>query len=377
MSRVERAVDRAYACALHLPRRERSVSHRRERRVAIGDPQAPLEKFLAILDHNDLLGEDGWLRPETMLVTMGDHFDWGSLDDAPKATDDALAMLAWLAHHEDDHVVLLAGNHDLGRVGELATFDDETFVRMREEAALAYRNGNVDESAERTFLSRWPELPKAEVGARDFAGFRVQQRTLVAHLLQTGRFRFAFAPNDRLLLVHAGITAPQLRAVGIDPTSGARSIASALDERLADAVRAWPGPPARLQIPGLHRPGDAKGGEGGGAFYHRAARERRPDHDRRFDPRELPRGLAQAIGHIRDKKQRDLLGREWHDGAKPEDGPLRHLVTDGTLVRYARGLPDGIDAARATVLYLDGGMLHAPPERYELLDLDDPRLFMR
>lgn len=370
-------MDRAYACALRLPRSERTARRSRRRRVAIGDPQAPLEKFLAILDKNDLLGDDGWLRPDAMLVTMGDHFDWGTLDDAPKATDDGLAMLAWLAHHEDDHVVLLAGNHDLGRVGELATFDDEAFVRMREEAAVAYRQGNVDENAERVFLSRWPELPKAEVGARDFAGFRAQQRTLVAHLLRRGRFRFAFAPRDGLLLLHAGITAPQLRAVGIDPGAGARAIAAALDERLADAVRQWPGPPARLQIPGLHRPGDAKAGEGDGVFYHRAAREHRPDRDRRFDPRELPRGLVQAIGHIRDKKQRNLLGPDWHDGSKAEDGPLRHLVTDGTHVRYARGLPDEIDRSRATVLYLDGGMLHAPPDRYELLDLDDARLCVR
>jgi hypothetical protein len=50
------------------------------------------------------------------------------------------------------------------------------------------------------------------------------------------------------------------------------------------------------------------------------------------------------------------------------------MVTDGASVRYARGLPSGIDPSRATMLYLDGGMKHAPPQRYELLDLDDPRL---
>lgn len=373
VSRVERAIDRAYACALQLPRPERNVSHRRERRVAIGDPQAPFATFLEILDRNGLLGDDGWLRPEAMLVTMGDHFDWGTLADAPKAADDALAMLAWLAHHHDDHVVLLAGNHDLGRVGELAAFDDEGFVAMRAQAALAYRGGDVDEDLQRTFLANYPELPTAELGARDFAAFRAQQRTLIAHLLATGRLRLAYAPHDHLLLVHAGVTAPQLRAVGIDPSSGARAIAAALDARLADAVRAWPGPPARLEVAGLHRPGDAKNGEGGGVLYHRAARDLEGS-DRRYDPRQLPVGLAQAIGHVRDKKQRELLGPEWHDGAEPADGPIRHLTTNGAEVRYRRGLPDGIDPGVATVLYLDGGMKHAAPVDYELLDLDDPRV---
>ena len=375
MSRVEAAKDRAYACALALPSPRRVVSHRRERRVAIGDPQAPLETFLAILDGHGLLGDDGWLRPEVMLVTMGDHFDWGGLAQAAKAADDALALLAWLAHHHDDHVVLIAGNHDLGRVGELAAFDDERFVRAREDASVAYKDGETDRDAERTFLARWPELPTAEVAARDFAAFRAQQRALVTHLLREGRFHMGYAPHDHLLLVHAGITAPQLQAVGIDPASGARAIAGALDARLMDAVRAWSGPPARRDIPGLHRSGDAKGGEGGGVLYHRAARS--VDSDRRYDPRALPLGLAQAIGHVRDKKQREMLGEGWHDGAEPLDGPLRHLVTDGAEVRYARGLPDGIDRARATVLYLDAGMSHAPVDAYELLDLDDPRLAPR
>ena len=35
----------------------------RQLHVAIGDPQAPLSKFLSILDLNGLLGDDGRLRP--------------------------------------------------------------------------------------------------------------------------------------------------------------------------------------------------------------------------------------------------------------------------------------------------------------------------
>ena len=48
----------------------------RERWVALGDPQAPLEKVMAILDAYDLLGDDGRLSPRAGLVSMGDHFDF-------------------------------------------------------------------------------------------------------------------------------------------------------------------------------------------------------------------------------------------------------------------------------------------------------------
>ncbi len=78
----------------------------------------------------------------------------------------------------------------------------------------------------------------------------------------------------------------------------------------------------------------------------------------------------QAIGHVRDKKSRELLGSAWTDGALAEDGPLRHLVTDGRDVSYRRGLPERLDLARATMLFLDGGMNYTAPERYEILDLD-------
>ena len=53
----------------------------RQLNVAIGDPQASLSTFLRILDLNGLLGDDGRLRPEVGLVSMGDHFDWGRPED--------------------------------------------------------------------------------------------------------------------------------------------------------------------------------------------------------------------------------------------------------------------------------------------------------
>src|SRR5687768_14339399 len=42
----------------------------RARRLAIGDPQAPLTTFLEILDRNDLLADDGRLHPEVFLATL-------------------------------------------------------------------------------------------------------------------------------------------------------------------------------------------------------------------------------------------------------------------------------------------------------------------
>ncbi len=318
-----------------------------------------------MLDQHGVLGDDGRVAPDVQLISIGDHFDWGGAVDAGRAADEGLALLSWLASHDEDSVVLIAGNHDLGRVGELASFDDETFATVRREAIEVYAGGKPDHDAELEFLARWPALPTAELAARDFAGFRAQQRVLVTHLLRQGRLRLAYAASDRLLFLHAGVTTPQLEQLAIDPRGTAHTIASALDAALAAAVDAWPGPPERLVVAGVHLPGDAASGEGDGMLYHRAGREPKA---RRYDPRTLPRGLVQAIGHVRDKKSRELLGAEWTDALAPLDGALRHLTTDGTAVRYARGLPPSIDPSLATLVFLDGGMAHTDPTRYEVLE---------
>ena len=336
------------------------------RRVAIGDPQAPLEKFFAVLDHHGLRGADGRVKPDVTLVSLGDHFDWGKPTEAAKAADNAERLVDWLWSHDPEQVVMIVGNHDLGRVGELAPFDDESFGRARAEASIVYVDGKTDREGERAFLERWPTLPTAELAARDFSSYRVAQRDRVTELLRAGRFKLAWAPDDDRLFLHAGVTAPQLRAIGIDPTSGAKAIADALNQCMKDAVDAWLGPPRRLEIPGIHRPGDAEYGEGDGILYHRAAFEVKA---RRYDPRELPLGIAQAIGHVRDKKSRELLGTHWTDAGPPEDGPLRHLVTNGHDVHYARGIPDRINPSLATMLFLDGGMNHTTADRYEILEI--------
>src|SRR5687767_9484685 len=81
------------------------------RRVfAVGDPQAGDDRFFALLDAKGLLGEDGRLRPDVALVSIGDHFDWGPPSAREQAAESGLAILAWLASHPADQATLLAGN---------------------------------------------------------------------------------------------------------------------------------------------------------------------------------------------------------------------------------------------------------------------------
>lgn len=341
----------------------------------MGDPQAPLDVFLEVLSRHGLLGDDGMLAADVRLVSLGDHFDWGGTTDRERAAVEGLAILAWLAAHPPDQVELVLGNHDLGRVGELAAFDDVGFARAHAEAVDAY---GADPALERSFLERYPALPTAEVAARDFAAFSVAQRELVTALLRAGRFHLAVLGPPGWLLCHAGVTARHLAKLGLSlaEQADAHVVASALERRLQQAIAAWHGEP--LALSDLHRPGDAAFGEGAGVLYHRPANPglaRNAGHDfdaelsRRFDPRRLPRGLRQVVGHVADRKCRELLG----DWALPEPdapGRLRHLATDGTLVRYRYGLPPPEPREeRAVMVFVDGQMAGTPPADYQLLDL--------
>jgi hypothetical protein len=351
----------------------------RERRLAIGDPQAPLERLLDILDAHDALGDDGRLAPDVHLVSIGDHFDWGGRAERETAAQSGLETLSWLAAHAPDQVTLILGNHDLGRVGEMSGFDDEAFRRAQDAADAIHWAEDRDPEAERRFLERHPQLPSPEAAARDFATFRVAQRERVAALLRTRRFCAAAAASPFLLLCHAGVTSDDLAAVGLAPTehADAPAIAGALNAALDAAVDQW-NDGAPFSIPFLHQPGDAARGQGRGIFYQRPSNadfDSRRDHfvgppRRRFDPRGLPAGLTQAVGHIRDGKCRALL-RPWvADGRRRVLGRLRHLRVQGRDVSYRLGLPATSHRSDATILFLDGGMNQAPLEAYELLDLD-------
>lgn len=340
------------------------------RRVVIGDPQAPLTTFLGILDRHALLGDDGTLKPEIHLISVGDHFDFGGAERADDAAQDGLQLLAWLAAHDDSRTTIIAGNHDLGRVGEMISFDDATFRRVRERAVRVYTARNIEE--ERALLARYPALPSAEIAARDFSAYTVAQRELVTRLLRTRRFRLAIAHEGDRLVCHAGVTTRDVTA------RDAPSIAAELDQRLYDAVDDWDGT-TPLTIPGLHTPGSSTDGEGGGALYHRPAIGGDPqDFDgptrRRFDPRLLPVGVTQIVGHIRDNKCRKLLGPACVDGEEATDGPLRYMsvAPDGSM-RYGFERPSTMSHVDRTMVFVDGGMGYGGAPRYELLDLDTLR----
>jgi hypothetical protein len=372
--RLQAALDRAATCASGAPRSAPPESSPPERRlrVAIGDPQADLTRFLAILDHHGLLTEQGWLRPDVQLVSVGDHFDWGKAHEREAVAQSALRLVAWLAAHPPDQAVILAGNHDLGRVGELAEFTDASFAEAQGEADGLYDGDDTDEVRERAFLGRFPQVPTVELVARDFSAFRQEQRAWVTHLLRERRLRAAYAAGPELLVLHAGVTREDLAAAGVaeEHSADARRVADALNRALDAAVDAWQG--GRLIVPQLHHPGSADYGEGRGIFYHRPSL--RPDEAertrvtprRRFDPRRLPAGLTQVVGHTRDKRSRELLCLP----GEVRDGVLRHLVTDGERVAYAHGTPSRVGPREAALIFTDGGMGHAQVEAYELLDLD-------
>jgi len=351
----------------------------RRLRIAVGDPQAPFATFLAILRRHGLLTGADRLRDEVALVSIGDHFDWGGRADREDAARGGLELLAWLASHPPDQVALVAGNHDLARVGELAAFDDARFAAAQAEADRIDQDGAGAHALEQAFRERYPELPTAECAARDLGSFRAEQRALVTELLRAGRFCLGLAAADDLLLCHAGVTRDELALLGLeaDRAPDARAIAGALNAALDAAVAAWDGH-GPLRIAGLHEPGSAAAGETRGALLQRPAHPTSdPDGGlfagpprRRFDPRWLPAGLTQAVGHIRDAKCRALLA-PWSDASPAQDGPLRHLRVSGDDVRYARGLPAQPDPGSATLVFLDGGMNHVADLRdYELFDLD-------
>lgn len=366
---------------------------RRTRRIAIGDPQAPLSTFLEILDRNDLLADDGRLHPEVFLVSMGDHFDWGPASERAAGAESAVRLVSWLAAHAADQVLLMTGNHDLARLGELAGYDDARFAEAHAEA-LALRDIPMSDpgrrARRRAFLDRHTALPSVGVAARDWSQFEARQRTLLGALLKAGRFRAAWAAAPDLLLVHGAITPDDLAMLDVPATAhaDAAAIAAAVGKLFDAAIEAWSRDErSALDLEPLYRLGAAERGESRGIFVQRPADPEQGDPGlfvgpprRRFDPRSLAPGLAQVTGHIRDQKCRDLMPR-WAApaGAGAPEGPLRHLSTDGHEVRYARGLPadearQAQAAGRAALIYFaDGGMNHAAPGAYELLDLDARR----
>jgi hypothetical protein len=346
-----------------------------KRVFTVGDPQAPAATFFAILDRYDLRSADGWLEPDVHLVSIGDHFDYGSVEDRRSSSQNGTEILSWLAAHPPEQVTILIGNHDFARICELAPFDDDSFQRAREEADLIYdaETGRSDPELEAAFIQRYPSLPTAEIVARDYASFTVEQRSIVERLISSRRMRLAHATERRRLFTHAGVTLENLESIGVTgrDRSDAFAVAHALNAHLDRAIAEQRG--GNVDLFPLHQPGSARYGEGRGILYHRPSHPAcsKPElfegpPGRRFDPRRIPLGLVQVIGHIRDGKCRSLLG-DWAERQAPRDGPLRHLMTDGADARYAFGVPELEASDRGVLIFTDGAMSKAPIDEYELL----------
>jgi len=348
-----------------------SGRQRWRRTVAVGDPQAPLETFLHVLAANGLLADNGTLLDDVRLVSIGDHFDWGAVRDRDRATYDGLRLLAWLSSHPSDQAILLAGNHDLARVGELAHFNDHHYERARDEADRAYRD-QQPLRPEPHFCAEF-DLPSWEIASRDLSAFRAAQREWVAALLRAGRLRLSCSLGG-VLLTHAGVSTYELDALALDDRArrDPEAVSLALQERFARAIRRWRGDALSVEI--LHSPGNSQG-EGAGILYHRFTNQP-PDRwstrvdglRRRTHVSALAPALTQAIGHIRDKKSLQLLGL---DPTHSTVGRLRTLSVDDRRWHYAPRVDHASHSPSAAVLlHLDGAMLDCEPEDYQLLDLD-------
>jgi hypothetical protein len=319
--------------------------------LVMGDPQAPLAQMLAVLRARGALEGDGRLRPGISLISLGDHFDYGTLHAREDATRDAVVLVEWLASHPPAQVTLLLGNHDLARVGELADFDDAGYRAAR---AQADRLSIAPDAATEARFCQQYQLPRAEYLTRDLSCFSVAQRQLVTRLLRERRFRLAHAVGP-LLCVHAGVTRETLVLLGLGPFATAPALAAALNSFLDSRVTNWSG--GRLELDPLYRYANADS-DSSGMLCHRPAEEVGP---KRFHPRQLP-PVMQAIGHIRDEKCRHLMP-QWVVGPPAAPGALRSLWFDGEMPRYSAGIH-----SQARLLFCDGSMNVTAATDYELLD---------
>ena len=350
----------------------------------MGDPQAPTAIFQAVLRHHQLLRPRGRprLKQGVRLLSIGDHFDWGEPTPAvrERAAVDGEANLRFLCAHRASQTVVLVGNHDLARVGELFDVDDATFAAWQALADAHYYGhdgDSTDDSADR-FFTACQRLPSTEMVARDLSTYRHRQQRLVVSLLRQRRVRLGHAENG-LLFTHAGVTRKTIARLGLAGDASAADIALGLNVALDAAVdQCLRGRRQRpLEIPGLFRPADAIG-EGDGMLFHRPLylEDDQWLEPRRFDPRTLPRGLWQVVGHVRDTRCVSSLG-PWSEPKVGVPGVIRHLLVEGSpeapVVRYRHGAPPpraevGPDAA--VMIFIDGAMNACAPDRYELLDVD-------
>jgi hypothetical protein len=334
---------------------------------AVGDPQTTFETFATTLEHHGLLGAGGLLRPDTGLVSLGDHFDYAApkvddTDDRERAGREGQRILAWLAAHPATQVRIVLGNHDAARVMELATLDDATFRALRAEAYGVARDSDAAWGAAHG-------LPSAGLLNRDFSTWSAAQRTQVQRLLLDGRYDLAVAAESDdgpVLLSHAGVTRRELDLLELDDTREVQCIAEALQsllaaavERVRDAWRASRHVPLSLEP--LHV-SSQPGREAGGLLAHRPANPDRegiadaawewdPACPRRYAPYALPLKFDQAVGHTgRHKLLKELA--PWSAGVESKAGDLHTLSFGEAAPRLMQGIR-GHSPGRRRLLLVD------------------------
>lgn len=361
----------------------------------MGDPQAPFTKVMDVLSRHGALGPDGKLAADVVLVSIGDHFDY-DVENPVAAGREGLRVLRWLASHDREQVRLLLGNHDTARVMELSTVTDERFAAAQTLARSIARTKRIEGEAaadrreREEFLPRFPEIPTYGLAGRDYASFTSEQRALVRELLLAGRFDLALCgelPDGReALLTHAGVTPRELTLLGLPEERTPQPIAEALNRWLQQAIERcradWEqGVMTALPLQPLHVPG-RPGEEGGGLLYHRPVCPERRGADRawelaverprRFDPRTLPAGLTQVVGHSGHQKCMSELGDEWPTEAARARarGGIRTLRVHEQRVVYDLGvLPAAGSPKACEMILIDGELRHMPPAEVDLLEL--------
>ncbi|MGC6416858.1 MAG: metallophosphoesterase [Bradymonadia bacterium] len=337
--------------------------------VVVGDPQTTFQQFVDVLAQHECLNADGRIHPHIQLIAVGDYFDFGRAGVSRKqAQAHGLAILKWLADHDEAHVHILMGNHDLCRVMELYALSDEAFD---EAHALACAGD------ERVYRQIYPDLPPMGVVARDFSAFCVAQRRLLQSLLMARRAKLAHVVqldvSRPVLVTHAGVTTGELAHLNcIDATP--RVIAAKLNSYLDDAVDAvrqsWSdGIDAPLNLEPLHIAGGA-GQEGRGLLYKRPTTKELEPNDlqqpaRRFQITQLPRRLHQICGHTQHKKCQKLMPGLVDDGELSR-GQIRTLTvgTDRHQYRLGAHLPQPDDAC---LWMVDSGLNYWPAESVDVL----------
>lgn len=369
---------------------------RPERWWVVGDPQAPFAQLAAVLAHHHAVGDDGWLRPDVGIVSIGDHFDYGAGSGiADRAEREAAGregerVLSWLAAHSARQVEILLGNHDLARVQELASISsDDDFASARLSASTALMlSGNERAAALAEHGARFPGIPTPGLAARDFSTFTVSQRRLVQRLLCARRYCAALVGRrgDReVLLVHTPITAREIGLLALPDPAGAASLATSLQAALDEAVdrvaaRWTAGENVALDLSPLHCAGVA-GEEAGGWLASRPANpdragdvdrrwENDPGRPRRFHPDALPRGLVQISGHTTHRLCVRELAPWVDDEARTAPAwSLRTLTSGDGEPRYRAGIR-AAEPNEACVYLVDASMHASPANEVPLLEID-------